>query len=162
MRAALLLLLTACQRPVVDEPFRGEAYPPIASPPLPSGDFAVVPSSGSDRLSVVDLASSRIVASVPLGRRPVLLDGPHQIAGGNGLYYALDAYPAELETAGNHSHGSSKRDGWVQGISQTTLLQVSEVRVDPNPGVRASANHCKICAATARSATGIVVDTSAS
>ena len=136
MRAPLLLLaLAGCTRTPVDDPFVGNAFPDTRRAVVLPSDFALVPSSGSDRLTLIDLGSSRKAASVPIGR-PVLLDGPHQVAVDldRKIAFVLEAYPETLESAGNHAHGSSQRDGWVQGISLGTLAPVSEVRVDPNPG----------------------------
>lgn len=135
-RAALFLFVVGCTRTPIDDPYRGQAYPPPPDDRALPASFALVPSSGSDRLTVIDLATSRAVTSVPIGRKPVLLDGPQQVAVdlAKKTAYVLDAYPEALETAGNHSHGASKRDGWVQGLSLGGLFQVSEVRVDPNPG----------------------------
>jgi DNA-binding beta-propeller fold protein YncE len=121
-------------------------YEPYSGPPpypdtrakivLPPGDFALVPSSGSDRLSVVDLGAGKTLADVPVGRNPVVLDGPHQITADmqRRVAYVVHAYPDTLENAGNHSHGSSKRSGFVQALALDDLRAVGEVEVDPNPG----------------------------
>jgi DNA-binding beta-propeller fold protein YncE len=103
---------------------------------LPAGDFALVPSSGSDRVSVIDLGAAKTIADAPVGRSPVVLDGPHQITAdmGKRVAYVVHAYPDALESAGNHSHGSSTRNGWVQVLALDDLRAVGEVEVDPNPG----------------------------
>lgn len=119
------------------EPFAGEAYPD-ARPKvvLPAGDFAVVPASGSDTVTVVDLGAGKVVGQSPVGRNPVVLDGPHQIACdlSRRTAYAVLAYPGTLEAAGNHRHGESLRDGWVQAFGLDDLRPRGEVRVDANPG----------------------------
>ncbi len=103
---------------------------------LPDGDFALVPASGSDRLAVVDLGAGRVTADVPIGRSPVVLDGPHQVAADmqRRVAYVVYSYPDSVESAGNHSHGSSQRSGWVQALALDDLRPVGEVEVDPNPG----------------------------
>jgi DNA-binding beta-propeller fold protein YncE len=103
---------------------------------LPAGDFALVPSSGADRLTVVDLGARRVLAQVPIGRNPVVLDGPHQIVADmkKRVAYVVYAYPATVEAAGNHSHGSSQRNGWVQTLALDDLRATGEVEVDANPG----------------------------
>lgn len=137
MRWALVgFALAACSRGVVDDPFVGEAYPRTSVDiALPSA-YAIVPSSGADQLTIVDLEGAAPPVRVPVGRVPVLLDGPTQVVvdAKKSAVYVLDAYPEGVEGAGNHSHGSSKRSGWVQGLALGTLLPVSEARVDPNPG----------------------------
>lgn len=119
------------------EPFAGEAYPDTRPKVvLPAGDFAVVPASGSDTVTVVDLAAGKVVGASPIGRNPVALDGPHQIACdlSRRTAYAVLSYPGTLETAGNHAHGASQRTGWVQAFGLDDLRPRGEVRVDANPG----------------------------
>lgn len=144
-RRALALLLLACACGGGDEAapppswdrYDGVAYPSTRPKiPLPAGDFAIVPSSGSDVLAVVDLDAGQVVASSPVGRSPVVLDGPHQVVAdrARGLAYVLLAYPETLETAGTHQHGASKRAGQVQVLALDDLRAAGEVRVAPNPG----------------------------
>jgi len=118
--------------------YDGGAYPNTrAKITLPAGaDFALVPSSGSDVVTAVDLAKGVAIGSAPVGRSPVILDGPHQVVAHlpSRRAYVVHAYPGTLESAGNHSHGSSKRPGWVQALSLDDLSIVAEARVDPNPG----------------------------
>lgn len=121
----------------VYDDYDGAAYPDrrpkIA---LPAGDFAIVPSSGSDVVSVVDLGASTVTSVTPVGRNPVVLDGPHQVVAdlARRVAYVVHAYPGALESAGNHSHGTSTRPGFVQSLALDDLRAVGEIRVDPNPG----------------------------
>jgi DNA-binding beta-propeller fold protein YncE len=122
----------------VYDPYAGPAPYPDLRPKiaLPSGDFAIVPSSGSDSLAIVDLALGTAIATAPVGRSPVVLDGPHQVVAdlGRRVAYVVESYPDAPESAGNHSHGSSVRPGFVQVLALDDLRAVGEVRVDPNPG----------------------------
>ncbi|MDB4933291.1 MAG: hypothetical protein JWP87_263 [Labilithrix sp.] len=145
--AALLastLALAACAG---DQPAAGaRVYDPYAGPPpypnerpkltAPDGYFALVPSSGSDTLALIDLATGIAVGSAPLGRDPVAIDGPHQVVAdrARGVAYAVLSYPGSAANAGQHSHGASNVPGWVQVIALDDLRAVGELRVDPNPG----------------------------
>jgi DNA-binding beta-propeller fold protein YncE len=134
--------LVACSRGEarvehVYDPYDGAAYPEMRPEvELPAGDFALVPSSGSDAVSVVDLGAGRVTSTTPVGRSPVVLDGPHQVVAdlSRRVAYVVHAYPDALESAGNHSHGSSRRPGFVQVLALDRMRAVGEVRVDPNPG----------------------------
>lgn len=103
---------------------------------LPEGDFVLVPNSGADSVALTDLAKGALVASVPIGRDPVGIDGPHQIVAdrARGVAYAVLSYPGSAENAGQHSHGASNVPGWVQVLALDDLRAVGELRVDPNPG----------------------------
>lgn len=136
-------LLASCAG---DEPARARVFDPYVGPApypatrpklaLPDGDFAFVPSSGSDALALVDLASGRRVGAAPIGRDPVVLDGPHQLVGdrARGVGYAVLSYPGSASSAGQHAHGASNVPGWVQVLALDDLHAVGELRVDPNPG----------------------------
>ncbi len=144
IRRCLVPLALACactgSEPRVEptwEPYDGIAYPSTRPRiELPAGDFALVPASGSDVLGVVDLGAGREIASSPVGRSPVVLDGPHQVVAdrARGVAYVILSYPETLETAGNHQHGASKRSGQVQVLALDDLRAIGEVRVAPNPG----------------------------
>jgi DNA-binding beta-propeller fold protein YncE len=141
-RALVLAALVACasdKTKVVPkyDAYDGSAFPssrPVVT--LPPHDYALVPASGDDKLLVVDLELGTTLASAPIGRSPVLLDGPHQVIAfpPTKTAYAVYSYPQALATAGQHSHGSSTRDGWMQSLSLTDLGATGEIRLDPNPG----------------------------
>lgn len=99
-------------------------------------DVALVPSSATDRLAAIDLGASRELTSAPVGRNPVVLDGPHQVVveRARRIAWLVHAYPNATTSADVHSHGSSTTSGWVQGLSLDDLHAVAEVQVDPNPG----------------------------
>jgi DNA-binding beta-propeller fold protein YncE len=140
---ALVVALAACSQ---HETTTTHVYDPYAGPPVypstrakvayPAGDFALVPASGADRLVAVDLGASQLFADVPVGRSPFVLDGPHQIVAdlARRVAYVVHAYPDAIASAGNHSHGTSQRPGWVQVLALDDLHAVGEVRTDPNPG----------------------------
>lgn len=140
----VLVLIGACGSPSssriehVYDPYEGPTPYPSTRPhvALPASEFAVVPSSGSDELTVVDLSAETTLAATPVGRNPVVLDGPHQVVGhlANRRLFTVLGYPTAFANAGNHSHGASTRPGWVQALSLDDLSPLAEVRVDPNPG----------------------------
>lgn len=146
LSAALVFVAVTCASCSDDDGGAQHVYDAYAGPPpypnlrpkvaLPDGEFALVPSSASDMLAVLDLASGKTVGSAPLGRDPVAVDGPHQIVAdrARGLAFAVLSYPGSAASAGQHSHGSSNVPGWVQVIALDDLRAVGELRVDPNPG----------------------------
>ncbi len=102
----------------------------------PDGDFAMVPSSAADTLTLIDLGSGKSIGTAPLGRNPVVVDGPHQFVAdqARGVGYAVLSYPGSAANAGQHSHGASNVPGWVQVVALDDFRAVGELRVDPNPG----------------------------
>lgn len=139
---ALLTLGLACSRRTeeqfVYDPYMGNAYP-NKRPMLPTiaGEMGLVTNSGSDTISVIDVAKGEVVATVPVGISPVDIDGPHHIAldRKNGVAYVALSYPVNVAAVGPHaSHGASKRPGFVQKLSLGDLSPLGESRVDPNPG----------------------------
>jgi DNA-binding beta-propeller fold protein YncE len=162
----IAVLALACSRgqPRVDhtyDPYLGSAPYPNTRPQitLPSGDFAIVPSSGDDRLIVVDLGAGTAIANVPVARSAFVLNGPHQVVAdpAKRTAYVIDAFPAALETAGAHSHGNSTRPGYIQALAFGDLRAVAEQRVNPNPaeiavsddGKRVVVTHYDLTAAAA-------------
>jgi DNA-binding beta-propeller fold protein YncE len=85
---------------------------------------------------MLDLGAGKVVGASPVGRNPVLLDGPHQAVADpkRGVAYVVLAYPASVQAAANHQHGTGKLPGWVQAIALDDFRAVGEVRIDPNPG----------------------------
>src|SRR5690349_16635898 len=97
-----LALLCACgssskdPAPASWDRYDGEAYPdqrPKTS--WPPGNYAIVPSAGSDTLAVVDLDARKVVANVPVGKSPVVRDGPHHVVADPAArkIYLLEGYP---------------------------------------------------------------------
>ncbi|MFO0679103.1 MAG: YncE family protein [Polyangiaceae bacterium] len=119
-------------------PYDGVAYPATRSPvAVPEGGAFLVTDSRSDTLSFVGVASGDRFATLPVGRDPVTIDGPHHAAldrAGGFLYVAL-SYPSISGATGPHAaHASSIVPGWVQKLSLPTFRPVGQTRVDANPG----------------------------
>ena len=142
--AVLAVLALSCtqvetQTQMVYEPYLGEpAYPNLRPTfTMPSGDLGVVSNQGSDSVSLLDLTTSKVLGSAPVGRDPVDNDGPHHLVGdrARGFVYVGLGYPASSIDPGPHAeHGGAPRPGFVQKLSLTDLRKVGEVRVNPNLG----------------------------
>ncbi|MEO6418400.1 MAG: YncE family protein [Polyangiaceae bacterium] len=139
---ACLLALAACAKTktetnhVYDAYEGGAAYPNLRPKLAADGDdFALVPNSGSDSISFLDLGKGVVSGTAPAGRNPFTLDSPHHVVGDpkNGFAYVALAYPPSSQT-GQHTHGSSTRPGWIQKLSLEDLRPIGEVLVDANPG----------------------------
>ncbi len=119
------------------EPYTGEAYPDIIGAiAYPPTGAALVTDSYSDTISLVDIVTGQRIASHPVGRNPVDIDGPHHVTvdpAGRFAYIAL-SYPRLGVTGPHASHGSSSLPGYLQKLSLDDLRVVEQVRVDPNPG----------------------------
>ena len=132
------LHLAACGPPEYEfEPYSGDPFPTHRTPlEIPEGGGALVSNSYSDSISVLGLAGGETIATAPVGRDPVGLDGPHHIAvapDGSAVYTAL-SYPA-LGFSGPHAtHGGSVASGYAQKLDGTDFHIVGQVRVDSNPG----------------------------
>ncbi len=139
---SLSLLVAACgdepRVSTVYEPYDGPpAYPERRSSlPAPRGVRAFVSNNGSDTLSVLDLPSGEVLATIPVGRDPVNIDGPHHMSlDPSGAVFVALSYPAPALFPGPHSaHSSSKRAGYVLRLSPDDLRSTGQARVDPNPG----------------------------
>jgi DNA-binding beta-propeller fold protein YncE len=107
--------------------------PALLSPP---GHLALVPNSGADTISVVDLDATKLRGDAPVGRDPLIIDGPHQIVvdQANSAAWVVLSYPASSATAGQHTHGTSTRAGWVQKLALDDLRPLGEIIVADNPG----------------------------
>ncbi len=145
-------------------PFEGESWPqtprPVAVPPAGLG---LVTDSLGDTVSAIDLGTGAVLATRPVGRNPVDIDGPHHITvdpAGGSAFIAL-SYPV-IGGAGPHAgHGASQALGWVQRLSLDDLSVTGQVRVDKNPGdivlsrdgTRLVVSHFDLGSATAPDAT---------
>lgn len=144
MRVWLGLLLAtavACEgaEPIVQyEPHGGGPVYPNRRPKLPAaaGFLGFVSDNGSDTVTLLDLPAAKTLASIPVGRDPLSLDGPHHLAvDASGNVYVALAYPAPPISPGPHSaHSSSKRSGYVLKLAADDFAVIGEVQVDPNPG----------------------------
>ena len=136
----LLAPLLGCEeQPVTYEvqPFEGEAFPDRLAPLDYPESAGLVTNSLSDTLSVLDLGSMEVLATRPVGRNPVDVDGPHHVTIDevDGHAYIALSYPASQIVLGPHAtHGSSASYGWVQKLRLEDLSVVAQIRVEPNPG----------------------------
>jgi DNA-binding beta-propeller fold protein YncE len=137
----VLLTFGACARvdhETVFDPYDGGDAFPVTQPSLmtPKARLALVPNGGADTTSVVDLSGGKVRGQVPVGRSPLVVDGPHQIVAdeAHGVAWVVLSYPASSAAAGQHTHGTSVRAGWVQRLSLTDLRPTGEIIVSANPG----------------------------
>jgi DNA-binding beta-propeller fold protein YncE len=138
--ALLLAALPACgEQPLESlyDPYTSEAYPnrrPVVE--VPQGGLGIVTNSLSDTLSLLDLGSGEQIGTVPVGRDPIDIDGPHHIGidPKTGAAFVALSYPI-IATGGPHAtHGSSVKSGYTQKLALGDFSVTGQVRVDPNPG----------------------------
>lgn len=147
-----------------DVPFEGVSWPSTAQPiAVPANGLGLVTDSLADTVSAIDLGTGAVVATRPVGRNPVDIDGPHHItvdAAGGSAFIAL-SYPVPGETGPHAGHGGSQALGWVQRLSLADLTVTGQVRVETNPGdivlsedkTRLVVSHFDLTATTAPDAT---------
>jgi YVTN family beta-propeller protein len=78
----------------------------------------------SDTISVIDLDAMSVIATVPVGRDPVEIDGPRQLLldPAAGLAYVLLSYPLTVESPHvTKEGGGGPRLGYVQALSLADL-----------------------------------------
>jgi len=125
--------------------------------------MGLVTNSFADTISAVDLGTGAVFATLPVGRNPVDIDGPHHVAvdPASGSVFVALSYPV-IGGAGPHAgHGSSQALGWVQRLSLADLSVTGQVRVETNPGdvvlsddgSRLVVSHFDLAATTAPDAT---------
>lgn len=118
-------------------PYEGDPYPDrVEAFASEDSSFAVITNSYSDSVSAVDLSSGKLLATRPVGRNPVDLDGPHHIAVDpidNFAYIGL-SYPLVAAQGPHASHGSASASGYVQKLNLLDLSVVGQVRVEASPG----------------------------
>lgn len=92
-----------------------------------------VPNRNSDTVSVLDLDVMELLASVPIGRDPVEIDGPRhlQLDRDQGLAYVALAYPFSITSAHAVAEGATLRPGYVQALNLSDLSIAGDLRVDP-------------------------------
>ncbi len=118
-------------------PFEGTAWEEEPRPlEVPPGGLGLVTDSLGDTVTAIDLATGAVVASRPVGRNPVDIDGPHHLAldPGRGAAYIALSYPEVGGTGPHAGHGGSQALGWVQRLSLADLTVTGQVRVETNPG----------------------------
>lgn len=92
-----------------------------------------VANRNSDTVSVLDLDAMTLLASVPVGRDPVDIDGPRHLVldTANGLGYIALSYPFANTSTHALAEGGTQRSGYVQALNLLDLSIAGEVRVDP-------------------------------
>jgi YVTN family beta-propeller protein len=128
---ALVCALAACsdETPPVDEI---DAFP--SRRPQLSGTgstLGFVANRLSDTVSVIDLDAMSVLATVPVGRDPVEIDGPRQLLldPDAGLAYVLLSYPLTVESPHVATEGGGLREGYVQALSLSDLTLQGEQRL---------------------------------
>jgi YVTN family beta-propeller protein len=119
---------------LVDDAYRGDAFPDRR--PLIETEgrrLAYVPNRSSDTISVLDLNDMTLVATVPVGRDPVDLDGPRHLVldPGADLAYVVLSYPESRPGAHEAAQGAVARFGYVEALNLRDLGVVGDLRVDP-------------------------------
>jgi YVTN family beta-propeller protein len=89
----------------------------------------------SDSVSVIDLDAMSVIATVPVGRDPVDIDGPRQLVLDRdaGLAYLLLSYPLTVESPHVATEGDGLRMGYVQALSLHDLSVQGERRLNYKP-----------------------------
>ncbi len=115
-------------------PFAGDAYVARTLSPLPKRG-AFVSNSYSDTISVIDREAGVVVATYPVGRDPVGIDGPHRMVFvGTDLLVPLSYPPAVVPPGPHAAHGSSARPGYLLRLPVSTFVPSASVRLRENPG----------------------------
>lgn len=138
--ACLFVLLTlgttACSDDpprIVDVAYQGDAFPERRVAIERDGRrLAYVPNRRSDTISVLDLNEMEVVATVPVGRDPVDIDGPrHLVLDPDGeLGYVVLSYPESTPGAHQVAQGATARAGYVEALRLSDLSVAGDLRVD--------------------------------
>lgn len=138
----LLTVVLSCTTEVPSgyAPYNGPAPYPDRRPKLvlPAGEIGLLTNSYSDTVDVFRMDTLQRLATYPVGRIPLDMDGPHHLVvdkAAGAVFVAL-SYPTLFASGGPHAtHGSSVRAGYVQKLSLTDFRELgTPVRVDENPG----------------------------
>jgi hypothetical protein len=151
--AACLLVLTAtaCSGPRENNDYTGQAFPNRRAPIDGQGHLlGFVANRNSDTISVLDLDDMTELASVPIGRDPVEIDGPRHVLldPSHGLAYVALSYPNSDRGAHAASEGVMQRAGYVEALRLTDLSVAGDVRLDPATSELARCDATGMLAAT--------------
>ena len=103
---------------------------------------ALVSLPDDDRLEMVDLETRRVVDARSVGRDPVGIDAPTDLAlglrGDDPVVFTLLAPTVAGEAPGPHAARASRdRVAWIVALSQLDARPIAELRVGPHPGALA-------------------------
>ncbi len=113
---------------------------PAASWEVPDGGaagYGFVSNSLMNSVSVLDLASRRTIATLPVGVVPLTENGPHHLAidrAANAIFMPLSMPPAAIPSGPHAAHGSSTRPGVLIKRALDDFRLLGRVDVDANPG----------------------------
>jgi DNA-binding beta-propeller fold protein YncE len=95
----------------------------------------------SDNVSVVDLDLMTVLATVPVGRDPVAIDGPRHLTWSKqyAAFFTVLSYPHEVVSPHVTEFGGSIRAGYVQMLDARDLRPLGDVRADVRAGALALA-----------------------
>lgn len=117
----------------MDVDYAGDAFPERRVAIEREGRrLAYVPNRRSDTISVLDLNEMTVVATVPIGRDPVDLDGPRHLVFDPqaDLAYVVLSYPESAPGAHEAAQGASARAGYVEALHVSDLSVAGDLRVD--------------------------------
>ncbi len=107
------------------------------SPDAGVSGYGFVSNSLMNSISVLDLASHRTIATLPVGVVPLTENGPHHLAvdgEANAIYTPLSLPPSAIPAGPHSAHGSSTRPGILIKRAIDDFRLLGRVDVDPNPG----------------------------
>lgn len=118
---------------IVDVGYGGDAFPDRHAAIDGQGRrLAYVPNRRSDSVSVLDLNEMAVVATLPIGRDPVDIDGPRHLVldPSRELAYVVLSYPESTPGAHEAAQGVSARAGYVEALRVSDLSIAGDLRVD--------------------------------
>src|SRR5688500_19433093 len=141
---ALLVALAACSRP--EQPATTET--PGPAPTAPAAGRVFVTNETSGDISVIDVAAQRVIATIPVGKRP---RGIRLSPDGTQLFVALSGSPIAPPGVDESTlpPADKKADGiGVVSVGEQRLLRVITAGSDPEH-TAASLDSTRLCGANA-------------
>jgi len=138
--AALATVLAGCNcgEPAVAFGLPDADYwPDMRNFPCVTSGAIYITNNFSDTVSVLDIDTFDVIATVPVGLIPVEREGPHHVAVANdGLHYfvGISNFAPGSGSGPHGAHGAGTADGHALKLETCTNALVDEVRVNPNPG----------------------------
>lgn len=106
-------------------------------PDAGAAGYAFVSNSLMNSVSVLDLGTRQVLATMPVGVVPLTENGPHHLwidPRADAVYTPLSFPPPVLPAGPHAAHGSSRLPGVLIKRSLTDFRLLGRVDVDPNPG----------------------------